>query len=142
MIKMVACGAKHTLALDLDGSIWFWGCKSSVGIDDIEHEHQKYPAILIKSTEIEPFVHIASRNNTNMAVTATGRIITFGEEERKNDDSLDESYDECEKGNSITTILTFNTILAYSHRRNKPRDQGRPSVEPIHLDVYFFRFNP
>lgn len=28
---MAACGAKHSIGLDTNGEIWYWGAKSSMG---------------------------------------------------------------------------------------------------------------
>jgi alpha-tubulin suppressor-like RCC1 family protein len=32
---MASCGSKHTLALDANGQIWYFGNKMSVGIEDL-----------------------------------------------------------------------------------------------------------
>ena len=29
---MAACGAKHSIGLDTNGEIWYWGAKSSMGL--------------------------------------------------------------------------------------------------------------
>ena len=92
---MTKCGIKHTLALDNDGNIWYWGCKSSVGIDDVKHEHQKTPALLIKSSNKIRFVNISVRHNLNHAITVKGQIIEFGQERVKsNENMFDDSIDE------------------------------------------------
>lgn len=91
-------GSKHTLALDRHGNLWYWGSKSSVGIEDIEHEHQKVPAVLLSADEVEPIVNISVRHDQNLAVTATGRIIGFGEEEKEAELSENDSDDEMYKG--------------------------------------------
>lgn len=33
---LASCGSKHTIALDTLGKLWYFGCKGSVGIEDLE----------------------------------------------------------------------------------------------------------
>ena len=109
---MTKCGTKHTLALDNDGNIWYWGSKSSVGIDDVKHEHQKTPALLIKSSSKTRFVNISVRQNLNHAITVKGQIIEFGEDRGKsNENMFEDSLDE-DQIVSINNILLNN--LTYS----------------------------
>lgn len=35
-IAFVAAGPKHTLCIDTDGNLWYFGCKESVGIESKE----------------------------------------------------------------------------------------------------------
>jgi alpha-tubulin suppressor-like RCC1 family protein len=35
---MAACGAKHSIGLDTNGQIWFWGAKSSIGLPNTESD--------------------------------------------------------------------------------------------------------
>ena len=82
--------------LDTEGNIWFWGKKSSVGIRDIEKEHQKYPKILLSASsgnEGGPFTHISSRHINNLATTLDGEVISFGEEESKSGLNVDNSFE-------------------------------------------------
>lgn len=94
--RLVSLGSKHTLMLDIDGNIWYWGKKSSVGIRDIEKEHQKYPKILLSATGSNdggPFTHISSRHINNLATTLDGGIIAFGEEENKSGLKVEDSFE-------------------------------------------------
>lgn len=81
--KLVTCGSKHTLMLDSDGNIWYWGNKAAAGIKYIENEHQKQPRILLSANEEGPFIYISTKHKNNLAITSSGKIITFGAEENK-----------------------------------------------------------
>lgn len=74
---MIACGAKHTLLLDTRGNIWYWGNKLAVGIKDDKNSDQKFPKILLSETE-GPFTYISTNHYSNLAVTSTGSMISFG----------------------------------------------------------------
>ena len=75
--------------LDNDGNIWYWGNKAAVGIKDIEHEHQKQPKILLSAYEEGPFIYISTKHKNNLAITSSGKIITFGAEENKSGLKID-----------------------------------------------------
>lgn len=75
-----ACGSKHTIALDTDGHIWFFGYKPSVGIEDFQEEKQFVPARLETPQKMlqEPFKFIASGEEHNLAITHSGQVLGFG----------------------------------------------------------------
>lgn len=67
---MAACGAKHTIALDTNGQIWFFGHKQSIGIEDFEEEKQFTPIRLELPSKIqEPIKFIAAGEDHNLAIT-------------------------------------------------------------------------
>ena len=74
---MATCGGKHTIALDENGQIWFWGNKNSVGIEDLQEDKQFRPSKLDTHVK-EPFKYIASSEEHNLAVTASGMVYGFG----------------------------------------------------------------
>lgn len=76
---MAACGAKHTIVLDENGQIWFFGNKNSVGIEDLQEEKQFTPQKLELPSKIkESFKYITSNEEHNLAVTASGIVYGFG----------------------------------------------------------------
>lgn len=76
---MASCGSKHTVALDTEGKLWYFGCKSSVGIEDMENEKQLSPASMeIPKKIMEPFKFVSAGEEHNLAVTSSGKIYGFG----------------------------------------------------------------
>ncbi len=76
---MASCGSKHTIALDTDGQIWFFGHKLSVGIEDYSDEKQSIPVRLEIPPHInEPIKFISTGDDHNLAITLSGEVFGFG----------------------------------------------------------------
>lgn len=90
---MASCGAKHTVALDTNGSVWFFGHKHSVGIEDFTDEKQFTPVRLDLPQYIsEPIKYISSGEDHNIAISYSGIVYGFGKNTHKKINSSEKEY--------------------------------------------------
>lgn len=76
---MASCGYRHTVALDTTGNIWYFGSKSSVGIEDLDEDKQFQPSKLdLPETINEPIKFISAGEEHNLAITQSGIVYGFG----------------------------------------------------------------
>ena len=74
-IVYVSASAKHTLCVDTDGLIWYFGEKLSVGIKDRKDKYQFFPQLLRASNTIEMryldwnYKFVSAGLNNNMVLT-------------------------------------------------------------------------
>lgn len=88
-VKMVFVSAsqKHTLCVDSEGELWFFGDKQSVGIQDKRNKYQFSPIRLVASNhnkysrDEKRFRFIAAGVNNNMVISMiNGEIYNFGQD--------------------------------------------------------------
>lgn len=83
-IKMVAAGGLHALALTDDGKVYAWGFATSGQIGEGSNRVGNYaltPMAVIDplgTTQLSQVVSIAAGYNISMALTADGRVLTWG----------------------------------------------------------------
>ena len=76
---MASCGSRHTIGLDTQGQIWFFGHKPSVGIEDLAEEKQFTAVRLEIPGHIrERFKYIEAGEDHNLAITESGLVYGFG----------------------------------------------------------------
>ena len=73
-----ACGSKHTIALDYEGNVWFWGSKRAIGQLDFVNENQLEPILILGPQEGGPFKFVAAGANHNMVISKKGEVFGFG----------------------------------------------------------------
>lgn len=83
-IKMVAAGGLHALALTEDGKVYAWGFATSGQIGEGSNRVGNYAltpmAVMdpLGTTQLSQVVSIAAGYNISMALTADGRVLTWG----------------------------------------------------------------
>ena len=77
---MASCGAKHTIALDTSGKLWYSGKKDNVGVEDSTEEPNQYvPKYLdVRGLLDNSFKYITSGEEHNFAIANNGRVYGFG----------------------------------------------------------------
>jgi hypothetical protein len=77
---MAACGAKHTIGLDTNGEIWYWGAMSSIGLPNNVSDKQLVPIMLEvpEHLKLEKFVFVASGDEYSLAISQTNKVYCFG----------------------------------------------------------------
>ena len=84
-VAFVAAGTKHTLCLDTDGNLWYFGLKEAVGIKSIE-PNQFEPIRLLPKEDIEGILSFrkgiafvaASEFNNYVLTVAESKLFNFG----------------------------------------------------------------
>jgi alpha-tubulin suppressor-like RCC1 family protein len=86
-IIFVSASQKHTLCVDTEGELWYFGEKQSVGIHDKRNKYQFSPIRLVASNhdkysrDEKRFRFVAAGVNNNMVITMmNGEIYNFGQD--------------------------------------------------------------
>ena len=102
--------------LDSNGNIWFWGNKLSAGIKDEDSEDQKIPKILLSYFEEGPFIYISTNHTKNLAITANGYLISFGNQDpneglKRDSDVVEEKFNTSHSGCRWKLIKPMSSVI-------------------------------
>ena len=100
-VAFVAGGSRHTVCLDLEGRIWYWGNKMSVGIREPMSKLQFEPILLGPSNQSDVphfdrgFVFINAAADSNLVICHhDSSVFFFGQQSVSRDDmqELEDDY--------------------------------------------------
>lgn len=82
---MTSCGSKHTLVLDSTGQLWYFGLVASLGLIEKEEKQMVITKLdMPGNIKQEPIVYISTKDEQNLALSVSGKIVMFGKDNSPN----------------------------------------------------------
>ncbi len=94
MVKQVACGAKHAVAIGFRGDLWSWGSGDSGLLGDGQTDSLSTIPVLNQTLALTLIIQVAAGETHSAALDSAGTVWTWG----------DGSYGRLGHGDDITLL--------------------------------------
>ena len=123
-VAFVSGGSKHTVCIDTEGRLWYFGERNSVGIRAKARKMQFYPTLLVPENRDETagfdsgLIYIDAKDEENIAIDSEHQVYVFGaavsqrrtvKMEESDNDQLNDSGIDLENNNKQMTY--FKKVL-------------------------------